>query len=309
MRERLIEKAVGLGFAEAWFLPPEPLSYEPGDAKYAGFGLERLLWNAPSLYPWARCVILLAWAYTPHPAGEPIPAYYLASNRAYKAACGMAEGIRGMGFSAQLAPIPARALALKNGIGVQGRNGLLRIGRYGSRTVLFTIVTDAAGPCVPVPAFDSGECGGCALCAAACPAKAIGEEGLEPRACLRAGMQVAMHCDRVKELTPGFLGCELCQAACPHNLSVGFCEPDDEAVSAFSLKRLIRGDASKARKLVGRNYTGNGKLTAEAIALSARKGIHAELIAGAADSPFLAVRDAVDWALNRREGRQDDAID
>ena len=68
----------------------------------------------------------------------------------------------------------------------------------------------------------------------------------------------------------------------------------------FNLKRLITGDAAQARSLVGRNFTGNGKRTAEAIAFAANDSelflsLRNEIFA-AADSPFDAVRDAVRYA-------------
>ncbi|MBS7331658.1 MAG: hypothetical protein KIG69_06930, partial [Eubacteriales bacterium] len=67
-----------------------------------------------------------------------------------------------------------------------------------------------------------------------------------------------------------------------------------------NLKRLIIGDAAQARGLVGRNFTVNGKLTAEAIAFAANDAelflsLRDEIFA-AADSPFAAVRDAVRYA-------------
>ena len=65
---------------------------------------------------------------------------------------------------------------------------------------------------------------------------------------------------------------------------------------AFDLPRLIRGDASAARLLVGRNQSSNGKLIAEAITLAAKRGVYADAIRAGNDSGFEAVRDAVRWA-------------
>ena len=106
-----------------------------------------------------------------------------------------------------------------------------------------------------------------------------------------------------------FIGCEICQYACPRNAKIA--PADTESFRAangdeinlndvFNLKRLITGDAAQARSLVGRNFTGNGKLTAEAIAFAANdaelfSSLRNEIFA-AADSPFDAVRDAVRYA-------------
>ena len=106
-----------------------------------------------------------------------------------------------------------------------------------------------------------------------------------------------------------FIGCEICQYACPRNAKIP--PADTESFRAangdeinlndvFNLKRLIIGDAAQARSLVGRNFTGNGKLTAEAIAFAANDAelflsLRDEIFA-AADSPFAAVRDAVRYA-------------
>lgn len=70
------------------------------------------------------------------------------------------------------------------------------------------------------------------------------------------------------------MGCEVCQAVCPQNAQLAKRIPGEAEQAAFALPRLIAGDAAAARSLVGRNLTGNGKLTAEAICFAARAGLH-----------------------------------
>ena len=126
---------------------------------------------------------------------------------------------------------------------------------------------------------------------------------------MRLQMETAQHPDSVRAMQKTFIGCEICQYACPRNAKIP--PADTESFRAangdeinlndvFNLKRLITGDAAQARSLVGRNFTGNGKLTAEAIAFAANDSelflsLRNEIFA-AADSPFDAVRDSVRYA-------------
>ena len=83
------------------------------------------------------------------------------------------------------------------------------------------------------------------------------------------------------------------------NAKLATVEPTAEIRAAFDTERLIRGDASAARALVGKNMTSNGKLTAEAIAFAARDGEFRDLIMEQEDSQFEAVRDAVRYAKGK----------
>ena len=65
-----------------------------------------------------------------------------------------------------------------------------------------------------------------------------------------------------------FLGCEICQTVCPKNARLKKLPVPDDTAEAFELRRLIAGNAKAARIIAGKNITGNGRLTMEAIALA-----------------------------------------
>ena len=265
------------------------------------FGFERTFYIDPSfektgynLPAFTKTILVLVRSYIPHRIDEPIPAYYLASNSSYHAGNAFVSKLRGMGARTERSHVPVIPLLLNAKIGVIGRNGLLRLKGLGSRTVLTTFVTEL---CEPLQVYEPcEECGGCSLCVRACLTSAITMNGIDYKRCIRWHMGTACHPDFVKKVLPGFLGCEICQAVCPQNAMVGTKEPDDDVKAAFDLLRLIRGDASAARLLVGRNQSSNGKLIAEAITIAAKRGVYADAIRAGSDSCFEAVRDAVRWA-------------
>ena len=265
----LIEMAAQeLGFARVYFLPMEPLIrwqrevLKPDQDETACTLISEPLVSCP----WASCILLLIYAYLPFAAGERIPAYYLASQKAYLAAGTLCERIRQAGFHAERVHVPARALALQSGIGTAGKNGLLYLPEFGSRFAIQTLATDA---CPPLPVMQKGRgnsaCRSCGACARACPACAIDEEhGLHPVKCMRYHMKKAPFPEWVEKIMPGYLGCEICQSICPLNAHLPIAEPDAAAREAFEPKRLISGDAAQARRITGKNLSGGGKLSYQA---------------------------------------------
>ncbi len=243
--------------------------------------------------------LLLAYAYSPFPAAERISAYYLASDKSYHAALSLCEFLRGKGYEAELSREKLKPLFEASGIGSRGKNSLLAIPGLGSRVVLYAIETNAAlaaaneekAPVSPCPAS-------CRACQSACPAGAIDESGFHREKCMRNYMDNADYPDWVRMRQTTFMGCEKCMLACPLNACIAFSSPDENARLAFSLEKLISGDAAAARALVGRNITGNGKLTAEAVTFAWRDGMSRERLEIALSSPFAIVREVTRKALD-----------
>lgn len=258
--EKIQSMAAARGFARAYALPLMNLSAWLEAAEAAGIAPLRC--DLPALYPWARSVLLLVWAYTPYPPPSRIPAYYVASHAGYRACAALRGEIAALGCRCERAELPARTLALQAGVGVQGRNGLLRLVELGSRIVLFTLLTDA---CDPAPVLDAapGCPPDCTACADACPAGAIAA-GVTQRKCMRYYMDDTPYPDWVYQVQQKHLGCEICMEVCPLNEPCGFCEPPPEVAEAFSAARLAAEEEAAARALVGKNITRRHKLAAEA---------------------------------------------
>lgn len=298
MYEHIKTAAYGLGFRKVFFLAPLRLDDWRAQADASGIG-KHLQSDLRTAYPDATCILLLVYPYAPHPKEERIGAYYFASQQGYHAAKGLAQTVSDMGVYCEVAAVPARALALANGVGVQGKNGLLRIEPFGSRIAIFTLATNI---CMPQNEFaPASPCpDGCTVCARACPMGAIGPDRLTVTRCMRYFMDDAEYPFSVREAQATHMGCEICQSVCPQNKHVVPGEPTPEQREAFSLPRLIAGDTAAARGLVGRNKTANGKLTAEAVCFAARDGLYeAEIRTALATSPFPAVQTAAAWVLAR----------
>ena len=294
MKEELLKIIHEAGFAECFALEPAPIPHwDPGSIE----GAMGLFGDPKAAYPRAKSILLLVYPYRPYYPDEPIPAYYPASNAAYFAAKQAVSEIQALGFYAEKAKIPLRAFALANGIGDMGKNGLLRIEPYGSCIVLEAIATDAVLPETVTTAHTPCP-EGCTACAEACPTGAIaGSRNTEK--CMHLSMENALHPEWVREKQRHYIGCEECIRACPFNTADGYAEPGDELRAAFDTAALIKGETAAARKLTGKNMTGGGKLTSEAIAMAAREGKHRKEIEDALDSPFEGVKTAAEWALNK----------
>lgn len=298
MYEMIRQEAAARGFEKVFFLPAATLREWKAAEEKTGVA-PHLCSDPAAAYPSATCFLLAVYPYPPFDPFERISAYYLASQRSYRAAVKFAAAVADKGTYCELANVPARAFALKHGIGVQGKNGLLRLPGHGSRIALYVFATDA---CLPKPeTLFAPPCPeGCTACMDACPFSAISTEGLCVSRCMRHHMQGAEYPEEVYEKQRTHMGCEICQHACPYNRQLTVSAPSEEVQQAFALPRLIEGDTKAARELVGRNKTGNGKLTVEAIRFAGREGLYREKIEAAlASSPFPAVQRAAEKVLQR----------
>ena len=278
------------GFERVYFLAPE--RYELGENPH------HLVADVKAEFPFASCVAELVFPYLPFPDGERIPPYYLASNKAYHGMKALLRKLSELGIRAEKAEIPIRPALLNANIGAALRTGFLSIAPFGTRIVLLSIALEGIEP-LEYGFSEKTYCAACRKCIEACPAGAISESGVDFSLCHRAFMETAAHPDHIRDCQSTYIGCEVCQRCCTMNAKLALSEPSSEVREAFDIERLIRGDASAARALVGKNMTSNGKLTAEAIAFAARDGEFKKLILEQENSQFVAVRDAVRYAKER----------
>ena len=124
------------------------------------------------------------------------------------------------------APVLEKALALKAGVGWQGKNSLI-LNKHGSRFILGEIFTDLD------LTFDQplkDQCGGCSKCIDSCPTKAIiAPHKIDARRCI-AYLTIEHKGSIPEELRPlmgtHIYGCDVCQDVCPWNKGA---EPTAEA--------------------------------------------------------------------------------
>lgn len=275
------------GFAQVYFT--KPMCFSLGENRF------NLVTDVKNEFPFTNSVIILVYPYEPFSKSERIPSYYLASNKAYHAGKALLHELNEHGIHAEKVDIPIKSQLINSGIGTKCRNSLVAIKPFGTRVVFVALAVQDIFP-LEYHENASEPCGNCRLCMEACPTAAITETGFDITKCMRFHMGNAKHPDWVRNLQKTYMGCEICQYACRRNTSLASTIPSAEMQDAFDMKRLICGDASKARELVGRNMCSNGKLIAEAIAFAAKDGLFHDEIEAAEASPFEAVRDAVRYA-------------
>ena len=263
-------------------------------------------------HPQARSLAVLLWAYRlarVEGGGRVfVDSYYDASNAAYHAAKALeARILSSGGFACANVGYPAREAAVRAGLGVIGRNGLLITPRFGTRVAIILTATDLPAP------EDAGKakpCAGCGRCMAACPAGAIDETGMaHPERCLRNFMMegVVAPEELREKMGQRLLGCDICQRVCPMQPrmecdareSLMLCDflTDDEGAFAQSVSRLAGR--------VGKNVARPQRVRAQAALLAGNVGDETSLPAlrAWADSPHEAVREHARWAIKRIEGR------
>ncbi len=257
-----------MGFAEAYFLPPPCFPHVEDE--------HHIVWNTDD-YPWAGVSCLLVWAYRPYPAGCRIPAYYVASNASYHASVALAKRLEAEGVRLKRCELPIKQLAAKYGVGLTCRNSLVALPGFGTRVVFQSMLLEPTKEHPFAAEEYSNElpdlCAYCRACMNACPAGAIGEGGLDVKKCMRYYMDGADYPDWVYGVQRTHMGCEVCQAVCPRNAHIKEEEPPGPVREAFALEKLAAGDTKPARLLVGKNFTGNGKLQKEAVNFMKRESV------------------------------------
>ena len=119
-------------------------------------------------------------------------------------------------------PIDERDAAIKAGLGILGKNGLLINEKYGSYVFVADLVTDVSPEelnAAPVRPYEF--CKGCGACLKACPTGILRGESDE---CLSAitqkkGELSAEEKALMKKYNTAW-GCDLCQSSCPYNKSL-----------------------------------------------------------------------------------------
>ena len=118
-------------------------------------------------------------------------------------------------------PIDERDAAIKAGLGILGKNGLVINEKYGSYIFIGDIITDIPPECLSAKEpLEYRFCHGCGACLRACPTGVLRGESPE---CLSAITQKKGELSEweialIREYNTVW-GCDLCQSSCPFNSS------------------------------------------------------------------------------------------
>lgn len=284
-------EALRLGFSACGIAPAGPVSEQRAGglrrwlAEGRHAGMDYLARNVEKrfdprlLFEGARTVVCVALNYFPGAVGVS-DGYVLARYaygrdyhdvvrerlRALMAALGLQEFVDGRPFC-DTAPIDERYWAVRAGLGWQGRNCQLIIPGAGSYFVLGELLLRRPADVYDVPV--QPRCGTCRRCLDACPAGALGDDGLDARRCLSC-----LTIEHRGPLPDGagarmgrcIYGCDRCAEVCPWNrfacpttvtdfLPSGelsrMTAADWQALDEERYRRLFKGSAVKRAKFEG----------------------------------------------------------
>lgn len=238
-----------------------------------------------------------------------VDSYYAASNAAYHATRKLEEQILAAGgFARANAPYPAREAALRAGMGLLGKSGLLITPRFGTRVVLILMATDIKPERADCEASSERSCLECGRCAAACPSGALDRRGMShPERCMRNFMMEGVVVPESLRARMGMrlLGCDICQRVCPMQPPRPQQRSEDIALDRFvtSDAQLFSKSVEELARRVGRNVARPQRVRAQAALLAGNRADRKDLpvLLEWAQSPFAAVREHALYAVRRLE--------
>jgi epoxyqueuosine reductase len=253
-REWLKSEAMGLGFARVGFASCEAFTQERErlDAWLAAGGRELFPYldhpdrlNPERLLEGARTALV---GFFPYARPEAVPGAVTGSlklsrylwgsdyhgvlkgrlQRLLAQAQARLPGLQGRAC-VDTAPLLERQLAVRAGLGWQGRHTLLIAGKGGSWGFLGVLLLDLE--LEPDPPFKGHRCGTCRACLDACPTSALSTFRLDPRRCLTT-YTVETEKEPPPRVTAALAragwaaGCDICQEVCPWNRGPVWGDPE-----------------------------------------------------------------------------------
>lgn len=215
-----------------------------------------------SLLSRARSVVCVALSYAGRPAEVAGPNrgriaryangrdYHMMMREQLRA---LAEELARMGGATRpfvdTAPTMDKALAVRAGLGWQGRNTNVLSRELGSFTILGGLITDL--DLEPTTRHDGG-CGSCRLCVTACPTGALqGDYTIDARLCI-SYLTIEHRGPIPRELRPligdWVFGCDICQDVCPPVTDIQDREfPEARPERIDMIRSLLRRASDAAR--------------------------------------------------------------
>jgi epoxyqueuosine reductase len=215
--------------------------------------------------------------------------------------------------------LPEKPLAAACGLGFLGSHSLVIAPGLGSAFLIAgaflpsSLVPEAAlqqasDPPLPEGLRAGGGCGDCRACIQACPVGAITAPGVvDPERCLPSLSTRLAPWPPEARAAWGFrlYGCQSCQDACPHNLSLR-CETSTqrgEVGPSVPLRRLLACDEQGVQEMfrgtaLGRGWIPPAALLRNGLLAAGRRGNPAvlEMVRALRQNAVRAVRQAASWA-------------
>lgn len=169
--------------------------------------------------------------------------------RLLRAAEARVPGLQGR-VCVDTAPLLERQMAVRAGLGWQGKHTLVIAGKGGSWGFLGVLLLTADLP--PDPPFPGDRCGACTACLAACPSGALSPYRLDPARCLttynlETEREPPLGVAQALAETGWAAGCDICQEVCPWNRAPVWGDPGlwggPSALHAVPEADLPRGTA------------------------------------------------------------------
>lgn len=169
--------------------------------------------------------------------------------RLLRAAEARVPGLQGR-VCVDTAPLLERQLAVRAGLGWQGKHTLLIAGKGGSWGFLGALLLTVDLP--PDLPFSGDRCGACTACLTACPSRALSPFRLDPARCLttynlETEREPPPEVARALAETGWAAGCDICQEVCPWNRAPVWGDPGlwggPSALHAVPEADLPRGTA------------------------------------------------------------------
>ena len=166
-----------------------------------------------------------------------------------------------------VSPHNERLIALRAGLGVLGKNGLLINEKYGSFVFIGTVFLNLSD------VYEESEinsCLNCGKCIKSCPFNAIKEDGIDYSLCLShitQKRQITKEEENMIKEGKTVWGCDICQDVCPHNskklitpikefkenLLLSLDDIDSLSNKEFMKKYSLYSLAYKGKKILKRN--------------------------------------------------------
>lgn len=306
--------AKALGFAQIGFCSIDPFihSYQIVQNQEPLAERKQLRFFPAEDFPEAKSIAVLLWPYKqaqlPEDGEVFVDSYYAASNAAYHAACALEMQVRESGYFAKAnVSYPAKAAAIRAGLGLIGHHSLLITPSYGSRVVIILMATGIELP-LDVSAAQINTCLKCGLCAKACPSGAIDDRGLtHPERCLRNFTMegVVVPEETRSKIGMRLIGCDNCQRVCPMQpealLSRGTGYLLNDFMTADSA--AFSNSVTRLSEEIGRNAARPQRIRAQAALLAgnSKNRSYLPVLRQWEKLPFEAVKQHAHWAIEQIE--------